>query len=546
MKRKKLINIISVLLICIFLGACGDDKAAAGANASEGENIGEAQALSNALSSLNSDGTYTVKKGSKYIGINYSFSDGSYFELMTVCEKDEVVDCARNSALLRFMLKEEYLGKTYEDAFIDFYKINSAVEDHGDVEKISLIIMEDDSDTEYEKVLQDIRQEVAPDAKTEITYDDKWHFDEVIENFTTDYIFRLTEEANRLADEAAKAEEDRIKQEEEKKAEELEKQEEEKRKAEELERQKEEEYLKSPVDGMDEICLRYEKKVREFTLSKDLTIDFSQKVPKGISIDCNGKNVIVKGSLTGEIKKDHDPYFLELKNAGKVDMSGLSLDINSFDPEEWRPEEDTFGGARFDIVIVKDTDYNNVVFPSEIPLIDNFDGPASIFDEYFMCEINDYGDEEKVTFVGTEYTYEERHAEEVEVVTMILTKGDANDILGGEWHGEYDVWTDVSIDVGTVTLPNQDYMGIRVRPGGKLTVSGFIEITGGKLDFTVSEKDQLDLNGLTIKKSHPSPDMIKVRYDGISGIDESKVKPKASSGTIKFASGTESYDITIW
>ncbi|MBP5198263.1 MAG: hypothetical protein J6033_04330 [Lachnospiraceae bacterium] len=536
MKKKNLICLFGALLIGTFLGSCGDAGTSANPAGAESEMTDEAQALSNALSSLNSDGTYTVKKGSKYIGINYSFSDGSYFELMTVCKKDEVVDCARNSALERFMLKEEYLGKTYEDAFIYFYEINSEVEDHGEVEKISLIIMKDDDESKYEKVLSNIRESVNPNAVTEVTFDDEWHFDEVIIDFTEDYVARLQDEENKRAEEAEreKAEEDRIKQEEEK------------RLAEELERQKEEEFLKSPVGTMDEICERYAKEVRDFTLSKDLTIDFSQKVPKGISIDCNGKNLIVKGALTGEIKKDHDPYFLELKNAGKVDMSGLSLDINSFDPEEWRPEEDTFGGARFDIVTVKDTDYKNVVFPADIPLINEFDGPASIFDEYFTCEINDYGDEEKVTFVGTEYTYEERHAEEVEVVTMILTKGDANDILGGEWHGEYDVWTDVSIDVGTVTLPNQDYMGIRVRPGGKLTVSGFIEITGGKLDFTVSGKDQLDLNGLTIKKSHPSPDMIKVRYAGISGIDESKVKPKASSGTIKFAACTESYDITIW
>lgn len=70
-----------------------------------------------------------MAEGDLYIGIRYEFEDGAYWELMTVCEKNAVTDCARNSALERFMYKEEYVGKTYEQAFQDLRKKLCEVKD---------------------------------------------------------------------------------------------------------------------------------------------------------------------------------------------------------------------------------------------------------------------------------------------------------------------------------------------------------------------------------------------------------------------------------
>lgn len=122
-----------------------------------------------------------MAEGDLYIGIRYEFEDGAYWELMTVCEKNAVTDCSRNSALERFMYKEEYVGKTYEQAFQDFYFLNQPAEDHGLPVKITLILMKDDNRKKYENVLKSIMETIAPSAETDVQEDDRWHFDEVIE-----------------------------------------------------------------------------------------------------------------------------------------------------------------------------------------------------------------------------------------------------------------------------------------------------------------------------------------------------------------------------
>ena len=199
------------------------------------------------------------------------------------------------------------------------------------------------------------------------------------------------------------------------------------------------------------------------------------------------------------------------------------------------------------MVHIFNTSYKNVTFPSWIKNRDDInDITLPIFEGYFMYEINDDGDQESISYTGPRATYEVRHEKEQNVITEILTKGDGCDILGEDYRGEYDVWTDVTVDVGNVTLPNQDYMGIRLRPGAKLTVNGTVTITGGTLSFEICEGDQLDLTGLTLIKKHPSPDMVKVRYERNLKVNEELLKAKAGSGSINFTLSETSYDITIW
>jgi len=77
-------------------------------------------------------------------------------------------------------------------------------------------------------------------------------------------------------------------------------------------------------------------------------------------------------------------------------------------------------------------------------------------------------------------------------------------------------------------------------------ISGTITLTGGKLDFTVCESEQLDIRGLTLIKQHPSPDMVKIRYELSAGLNTGLLQAKAGKGTIKFTLGESAYDITIW
>ena len=181
--KKKTIFLFTLILVFTMMISCGT-----GTSSEEGGQgfKSQEQSLENAARSLNADGSYTVKKGNRYIGVNYLFEDGEYWELMLICDGDKVIDCARNSALERFMYKEEYIGSTYEQAFIDFYNLNRPVENHGALSKISLIIMQDDKADRYGKVLERIKENIAPDADTDITRDDEWHFDEAIVDFTID------------------------------------------------------------------------------------------------------------------------------------------------------------------------------------------------------------------------------------------------------------------------------------------------------------------------------------------------------------------------
>lgn len=533
---KKVHFVLSSLLLslCIVLSACGKESSG-GIDRSE---ITEESSLAAARESLNSDGSYTVREGNLYIGINYEFEDGEYWELMTVCKGDRVVDCARNSPLERFMYKEEYIGSTYEQAFIDFYNLNRPVEDHGTLTKISLIIMDDDKADKYEKTLERIKENIAPDADTEITRDDEWHFDEAIETFTVDYVARLEDDERRRNEEAER--EARI--EAERQAEE------EKHKAEEEERRLEEERLNSPVTDIKEMKERYEKNVRLFTLASDIIIKLDEWTPVDVEIDCAGHSVAISGCFDRELTKNDGNRCIELRNASSVDLSGFTIKEGCFKDENWLPDETRENGAAsITVVNIINTDYKKVIFPAWVENRDDIDDrKLSVFKGYFRYEINDDGDGEGITYMGPRATYEGRLEKDKAVVTEILSKGDAGDILGEDFGGEYEVWTDVTVDVGSVTLPDQDYTGIRLMPGAKLTVKGTVTITGGTLGFEICEGDQLDLTGLTLIKKHPSPDMLKVRFERNLKVNEELLKAKAGSGSIKFTLSETSYDITIW
>ena len=500
--------------------------------------IDAAEALAAARDSLNEDGGYTVPKGDLYIGIHYDFEDGAYWELMTICKGNIVIDCARNSALERFMYKEEYIGKSYEQAFRDFYEFNHASEDHGLPDKITLILMESEQQKKYENLLNSLKEAVSSAAETAFETDDEWHFDETILQFTQDYVLRLEENVRRKEEEAEAAarEEERIRLEEEARI------------AEEEERRREEERLFYPVSAVSEIKERKALGINDFILATDLEINMDDGFPTDIKIDCEGHSVTIKGVFRENMKGTSRG--IELWNASYVDLSGFAIDRAAFPDEDYLPEKTGLTDQNrqyVGIITIFDTNYKNVTFPSDIPNRNDFDGrDRSVFEGYFYCEINDDGDREGITFAGPQTSYEARKELDVAIVREILTNGDADELLGEDYRGEYAVWTDVEIDLGEVTLPNQDYKGIILKPGASLKLSGTITLTGGKLDFTVCESEQLDIRGLTLIKQHPSPDMVKIRYELSAGLNTGLLQAKAGKGTIKFTLGESAYDITIW
>ncbi|MBO7357345.1 MAG: hypothetical protein J6U37_02310, partial [Lachnospiraceae bacterium] len=293
---------------------------------------------------------------------------------------------------------------------------------------------------------------------------------------------------------------------------------------------------------------RFAEDVVDFTLSGDLVIDFDEDVPIDIEINCENHAVTIKGCFKKQLKSSEVTHrCIELKDASSVDMSDFSIGEDAFLDEYWLPGEGEHSECYFHIVDIFNTSYKEVAYPASIPNRDDIDGrDFSIFEGYFMYEINDDGDGECVTYVGPRATVESRREQDMAVVTEILTKGDPAALLGEDFQGQYEVWTDITVDVGNVTLPNQDYTGIILRPGAKLTVKGTITLTGGKLDWVVTESDQLDLTGLTLIKKHPSPDMVKIRYDKKAGLNTDLLSAKAGKGKISYVLGENSFDISIW
>jgi hypothetical protein len=520
MRRTK-ITVIAISLItgAALLTACGNlgsgNAGTADTPSTSLENVAEIE--------LNSDGTYTPKSGDRYVGIRIEFEDGNDWQFYTICKGDTVVDCGVNSAMAEYTIKEDYIGKNYKDAFVDFYNFHSQYEDHGDVAEIQIMNPDGaDAEDEYADVLAEVAKKIAPKAKTGYMGEDKDRFIERIGIYTESYAWEISEERReKEREEEAAAEEERKRKEEE-----------ERRLAEEaLEAER-----NTPVSSAAEIRKRLDKGIDSAILGSDIVIDVSSDTLEGIYIECEGHAVTIKGTWPKVAPGRDGRSGIELMNAGKVDMSGLTINGETFTDEEW-----VRNGYEF--VRMRDTNYKNVTFPSG--LVPNEPPEVAPFEGCVCCGIEDDGMNENLGYMGPSVTYEEQKELETKVVTAILTEGDADNVEGA-YDGDFAVWTNLEIDVGNTVLPNQDYQFLTLKPGSSLKITGTIALTGGRLGWRVTEASQLDINGLTLTKKHPSPDMVKIEYNPSAGLDTSLLNCKASSGTIKFDLSDTGYSITIW
>lgn len=472
---------------------------------------------------LNTDGSYTPKSGNRYVGIRIAFEDGEDWQFYTICNGDTVVDCGVNSQMSELTVKDDFIGKSYKDAFVDFFKFHSQYDDHGKVKEIQLMTPEGgDSEKEYASVLKELAKEIAPKADTGYMGEDKERFIERISIYTEGYAARVAE---------AKGEIEREKEREAEQQRQL-KEEEERKQAEKAE----EEWRTKPVKSVAEIRERLDKGIDEVTLGADIAIDVSADPLDGTLIHCDGHSVTVNGTWPAVNAHKDGRTGIELDNAGMVDLSGLSVDTDSIVHSEWL-------GRGYNIVAIKETSYKNVTAPSGYEPNNPPECPP--FTGYIGYGIDDEGMNEGFGYQGPRTTYEEQNALETKVVTAILTEGDA-DSVEGDYYSDFAIWTNLEIDVGNVVLPNQDYQFLTLKPGSSLKISGSITLTGGRLGWSVSEYSQLDISGLTLVKKHPSPDMLKITYNPATGIDTSKLNCKGGGGTIKFDQSDNSYNVTIW
>lgn len=517
-KGTAIISILIAGFLC--MSACGD----VGSSTEETESKTSINLETVKAVELNTDGSYTPKSGNRYVGIRISFEDGEDWQFYTICNGDTVIDCGVNSQMSELTVKDDFIGKSYKDAFVGFFKFHSQYDDHGKVKEIQLMTPEGgDSEKEYASVLKELAKEIAPKADTGYMGEDKERFIERISIYTEGYAARVAE---------AKGEIEREKEREAEQQRQL-KEEEERKQAEKAE----EEWRTKPLSSVAEIRERLDKGIDEVTLGGDIVIDVSSDTLTGVIIHCEGHTVTFTGMWPAVAPTTPDKRTgIELENAGKVDLSGLSADINSFNHPDW-----VGGGCNF--VLIRETNYKNVIAPAGYEPNNPPECPP--FTGYISYGIDDEGMNEGFGYQGPGTTYEEQNALETKVVTAILTEGDA-DSVEGDYGRDYAFWTKLEIDVGNTVLPNQDYQYMTLKPGASLKITGSITLTGGRLGWQVSEYSQLDINGLTLVKKHPSPDMLKISYNPAVGIDTSKLNCKGGGGTIKFDQSDNSYNVTIW
>ncbi len=468
----------------------------------------EIETLTEKIYELDDNGEYTPQEGDCYIGITFIKAEGNSMELYAVCNGDVVIDCG-TAVFLPSFKKEDYIGKTYEQAFIDFYNNNIAdfIED-GKITEIGSVLVMDAKPDNCDEVFERIRAATVPDAKLGSGPEGKDSFLDRISSMTERYVseqeFGTAEMERQEAEQQA---------------------------------QRELNLLEStPAYSVEDIEKRLDAGISRMELGDDVAIDVSSIDLAGTDIDCCGHSLSIKGTWNSGTKG----FIMgtRVHGASYLDLSGLII------PDALLASDELIGLC-YDFVSFEDIDPANVVFPDGIPFRQDF-YEGSPFEGFLCIDIVKGENRGSVRYEGPRTTYEEQNEKDEATVFSILTAGDAGEINEDGHFVEYEIWSDVEIDIGNSVLPNQDYAGIKLMPGAHLTITGTLTVTGGRPDWRVSEYDQLDITGLTIIKSHPSPDVLKIRFNPEQGLNTASCTPKAGAGTLMTSLGSDSFDITIW
>lgn len=295
-----------------------------------------------------------------------------------------------------------------------------------------------------------------------------------------------------------------------------------------------------PAKTLAEIREQMKSGIDRVTLGGDITIDVSKDDIFGVAMDCNRYKVTIKGALDGNAayKKAGKDRLFELENASAVDMSALSVSVKSFN-------KDDFAKKNVMIVVIHGANKAKVSMPKGVSK-DSGTRDMSPVADYLAYNVTSKGDFIDLTYHGPQSSYDERNKLEAAMVKAILTKGKSNvkDDRGNRM--DCQIWTKVTVNVGKAKIPKVEPQEITIMKGGKLTVKGTIAVTGGRLNFAVKGSDCLDIRNLKLTKKHPSPDMVKIRYNKKAGINTKLLKAKATKGKLKVKKSTDSVDITIW
>ena len=492
MKVKRYLILITAVLAVFALCGCAKKTK---------QDVSEAEVTD--VMTLNDDESYSPKEGDFYIGAILNYVGDASLEIDLICKDGVVVDCGGDGIEEKEFQKGDYIGLSYMDAVEKFYEKFSALRNVKDADEI-MIALTPDMDNDRDPIVEEFKnfaQKICfPPDKIKVISDEKERFNEKVASFTVNAV--------------KQKEQDNV--------------------ANNPENGNSQTQIPSLIEvtNFNDLKDGYEAGCTEFVLANDVNIDLNACTPYGTLIDCNGHSVTVSGTI--RYVKSEGSMEVHFQNPGMVDLSAVSVDEGSFDPDKMVR---LFYGLSF-----SDGDYKNLKMPEGVPSRTDFVDFAP-FEGHAWSDINDEGTNFSLSYQGPACSYEELHENEMQIMTAILTEGDAEEF---DVQNHLMIWTKLEIDVGDAVLPNQDYWGFKLMPGASLKVKGQITITGGQLDWNISEGDQLDLRELTLVKKHPSPDMVKIRYDSDVKVNEDLLKAKGANGKIMFDKGSESFNITMW
>lgn len=240
------------------------------------------------------------------------------------------------------------------------------------------------------------------------------------------------------------------------------------------------------------------------------------------------------------VNADNKPVRIYGDNYGKqeikiIDAANVNMDFTVSENVDFKTLKSPF-------IIIENTSYKNVIFPSNVVNIINTE--KYITENYIFYEISDDG---KYIKIGVNYfdneKIEELKQKDNDYINYVMENGIYVSDNGGSYG---DIYSDLDLDLGEIVLPNSDYSEISIGGEARVKLKGTITITGGVLRLGIKDDAILDISELYLIKAHPSPDVLNISFPENYKGDKELLKPKAKSGEIKYAETDNRIDVTIW
>ncbi|MCR5499811.1 MAG: hypothetical protein K6F31_05410 [Acetatifactor sp.] len=292
-----------------------------------------------------------------------------------------------------------------------------------------------------------------------------------------------------------------------------------------------------PAESDAEVYVHSMKDAREYlsqgihrlNLVGDFVIDLNVDMLAGAEFVCHGYRMTVIGTWRDFQTYGDSIMGIEIRDASYVDLSGMSIDIDSFDHTQ-NPD------MIYSVISVNDENLSHIAMPAGYVTREQKAPNVAPYDAFCCYETGIGGQvHTNICYVSPSTTYEARQKLETECVRAILTRGSCHDLIDLGESNDLPLYTNLSVNLGNSVLPGTNVMFMSLRNGASLTLSGTLTVTGNSTECTprisVNSGSSLDISGLTLINEHPYADMFIVDVE--AGANTSGLNPKAGAGTLR-------------